>query len=62
MTCSAATRIRAELTDPPTPASIGEALFWLVALARGGGIDPEGALRAALVRFKYSYEGDPPIR
>jgi MazG family protein len=58
----AATRIRAELTDPPTPASIGEALFWLVALARGGGIDPEGALRAALVRFKYSYEGEPPIR
>jgi XTP/dITP diphosphohydrolase len=58
----AATRIRAELTEPATPASIGEALFWLVALARAAGIDPEGALRAALVRFKSSLEGEPPIR
>jgi XTP/dITP diphosphohydrolase len=58
----AATRIRAELIEPATPASIGEALFWLVARARAAGIDPEGALRAALVRFKSSLEGEPPIR
>jgi MazG family protein len=31
---------------------IGEALFWLVALARDAGIDPEGALRNATRRFR----------
>ena len=34
--------------------AIGEALFWIVALARTKGIDPEGALRNALVRFRAS--------
>jgi MazG family protein len=34
--------------------SLGEALFWLVALAREKGIDPEGALRKSLTRFKAS--------
>jgi MazG family protein len=32
--------------------SLGEALFWLVALAREKGIDPEGALRKSLTRFR----------
>ena len=31
---------------------IGEALFWVVALARRKGIDPEGALREATARFR----------
>jgi XTP/dITP diphosphohydrolase len=58
----ASTRVRAALDRPSSHASLGEALFWLVALARAGGIDPEGALRGALLRFKSSYEGAPPIR
>ena len=33
---------------------LGEALFWLVALARATGIDPEGALRSATTRFQES--------
>ena len=32
--------------------SLGDALFWLVAVARATGIDPEGALRAATRRFR----------
>lgn len=32
--------------------AVGRALFWLVALARRRGIDPESALRATLVTFK----------
>jgi MazG family protein len=32
--------------------SVGDALFWLVALARERGLDPEGALRKALARFR----------
>jgi MazG family protein len=35
---------------------LGEALFWLVALARVRGVDPEGALRKATVRFRESLE------
>ena len=31
---------------------LGEALFWLVALARARGLDPEGALRDAVARFR----------
>jgi MazG family protein len=34
---------------------LGEALFWIVALARDGGIDAEGALRKATVRFRDSF-------
>lgn len=34
------------------PESIGEALFWLVAAARAAGVDPEGALRSAVRRFR----------
>lgn len=36
--------------------SIGDALFWLVALARSRGIDPEGALREATAEFRAAYE------
>lgn len=36
------------------PDGLGDALFWLVALARARGIDPEGALREAITRFKQS--------
>jgi tetrapyrrole methylase family protein/MazG family protein len=36
------------------PEGLGEAFFWLVALARARGIDPEGALREAIARFKQS--------
>jgi len=33
---------------------IGEALFWMVALARAGHIDPEAALRSTTARFRGS--------
>lgn len=39
---------------------IGEALFWLVAVARAAGVDPEGALRAAVGRFQRSTAPAPP--
>ena len=42
------------LDRPPDPEALGNALFWLVALARSAGIDPEGALRNATARFKTS--------
>ena len=32
--------------------SVGDALFWLVVIAREAGIDPEGALRKSLTRFR----------
>ncbi|MGH2806890.1 MAG: MazG family protein [Actinomycetota bacterium] len=35
---------------------IGEALFWLVALARAAGVDPEGALRNATRKFREVHE------
>ncbi|MQA99198.1 MAG: nucleoside triphosphate pyrophosphohydrolase [Actinobacteria bacterium] len=38
------------------PDDVGDALFWLVALARSSGVDPEGALRKAVVRFRARYE------
>lgn len=39
----------------PTPETVGAALFWLVALARAGGVDPEGALRSEANRFRDSF-------
>jgi MazG family protein len=42
------------LARPATTDSIGDALFWLVAVARAAGIDPEGALRQATRRFRDS--------
>lgn len=44
----------AELSAHPQRDRFGEVLFWFVALARALGIDPEGALRAATVRFRDS--------
>lgn len=40
------------LAAPVSQESLGEALFWVVALAREAGVDPEGALRQAIARFK----------
>lgn len=37
-------------------AAVGTALFWLVAVARARGVDPEGALREALADFRAGYE------
>jgi tetrapyrrole methylase family protein / MazG family protein len=34
---------------------LGDALFWLTALARARGVDPEGALRTAVAAFRESY-------
>ncbi len=45
----------AELASDPGSDSFGTVLFWLVAVARPRGIDPEGALRAATVRFRDSF-------
>jgi MazG family protein len=42
---------------------LGDALFWLVALCRASGLDPEGALRSAVARFRSSLgltENDSP--
>ena len=47
-------KLNAVLGEPS--ASVGEALFWLVALARAQGVDPEAALREAVVRFKMVME------
>ena len=54
-------RARAELLaavdgDLMDPENLGRALFWLVALARGAGVDPETALRTATTHFKASLE------
>lgn len=38
---------------------LGEALFWLVALARARGLDPEGTLRASVARFRKTVSGEP---
>lgn len=45
----------AELASDPQPETFGEVLFWFVALARVLGIDPEGALRSAALRFRDSF-------
>lgn len=36
--------------------ALGDLLFWVVALARAEGLDPEAALRAAVNRFRAKYE------
>ena len=50
----AAGRVRSALDD----GDVGSALFWTVALARATGVDAEGALRAALARFRGSLAGE----
>lgn len=47
---------------PVTPEAMGEALFWLVALGRDAGIDSEGALRRAALRFKSSFDDEASVR
>ncbi|HEX2058902.1 MAG TPA: MazG family protein [Actinomycetota bacterium] len=51
---AARSRVEAALAADPTPDSLGEALFWLVAVARAAGVDPEGALAKATARFRQS--------
>ena len=52
-------KLGAILAEPTNPDSVGETLFWVVALARANGIDPEGALRRATLRFRRSLAGSP---
>ncbi|MDQ3915333.1 MAG: MazG family protein [Actinomycetota bacterium] len=47
-------RVEEALAAPAGPEAIGEALFWLVAVARSAGVDPEGALARATLRFRQS--------
>jgi MazG family protein len=47
-------RVRDSLSE--VDGDVGEALFWLVAVARSRGVDPEGALRAATERFRKSFD------
>ncbi|MDQ3983214.1 MAG: MazG family protein, partial [Actinomycetota bacterium] len=51
---TARARLDEALSAPPTPEAVGEALFWLVAVARSAGVDPEGALARATRRFRQS--------
>ncbi len=48
-------RVRAALEAGASADRLGDALFWLVAVARARGIDPEGALRKATVKFIDSF-------
>lgn len=43
------------LQEALAEADLGGALFWVVALARAAGIEPEGALRRATARFQESF-------
>jgi MazG family protein len=38
----------------PAAEAVGPALFWIVAVARAAGIDPEGALRREIAKFRAS--------
>jgi MazG family protein len=53
-------RLHQSLELPATAESVGDALFWLVAVAGAAGIEPEGALRRAITRFKEAAAGRPP--
>jgi XTP/dITP diphosphohydrolase len=46
---------RAGLDKAVGAGDVGEALFWLVALARAKGLEPEGALRRATQAFRDSF-------
>lgn len=48
-------RARAELDRALAAGDYGEALFWVVGLARAAGVEPEGALRRATARFRESF-------
>jgi MazG family protein len=45
-------KVEAALKSDADQVALGDALFWLVALCRASGVDPEGALRSAVARFK----------
>ena len=47
-------RVRDSLARPADRASVGEMLFWCVAVAAAEGIDPEAALRARTGEFRKS--------
>ena len=49
---AARAKVDSALERPVDAETLGEALFWLVALARSAGIDPESALRGATGRFR----------
>jgi len=55
-----ASEARARLDGALASGSIGEALFWLVALARADGTDPETALLRATADFRAGLSGDGP--
>lgn len=50
-----ANRALEALRSDGSPAALGAALFWLVALARARGVDPEGALRSETNRFRDTF-------
>ena len=52
---SARSEVQRALTDGDETA-MGRALFWVVALCRARGVDPEGALRRELLRWRRSIE------
>lgn len=54
-TIEEANRALEALRSDPAPAAVGAALFWVVALARARGFDPEGALRAETNRFRDTF-------
>ena len=51
---------RDRLGEAVNDESLGEALFWMVALARARGLDPEGALRDAVARFRDDVDTENP--
>ncbi|HEX2295055.1 MAG TPA: MazG family protein [Actinomycetota bacterium] len=51
---AARSAIEKALAGDPTAATVGDVLFWTVALARSAGVDPEGALSRAVVKFRQS--------
>ena len=52
---SARERATEVLAGEVSEQGLGDALFWVVALARSAGVDPEGALRSATRRFRENY-------
>lgn len=49
------TEARQRIAAALDASDVGEALFWLVALAKQEGVEPEGALRRATKRFQESF-------
>jgi MazG family protein len=53
-----ARRALTQALDSAAPDAVGEALFWVVALARARGLDPETSLRRATHNFVDALESD----